>query len=277
MLKIIVANVTKILMSQYGFWDKMRILKTLSSLFLQSKVRFKHSSEVTHKIFEFNVTAYDYDTLKYLFKEIFISKEYHFESKNLSPSIIDCGANIGMSVLYFKHLYPNCKIIAFEPNPYAFTLLEKNVLQNSLKDVELRNIGLSSVEESIQFFLGENKGGLSGSIIQERGGENAINVQTAKLSTFIQDDTFDLIKMDVEGAETEIIKDLLLEKKINNSNRYMIEYHHRINNKKSSLSAFIKAFEDAGFEYNIRTDYLQLKEFQDILLNFYRDIESTTS
>ena len=55
--------------------------------------------------------------IRYLFNETFVNAQYYFESDNDWPTIIDCGSNIGMSVLFFKRLYPQSKIIAFEPDP----------------------------------------------------------------------------------------------------------------------------------------------------------------
>ena len=44
-------------------------------------------SEITQKIFGFKITAYDYHTIKHLFKEIFLSNEYHFYTTKSSPQI----------------------------------------------------------------------------------------------------------------------------------------------------------------------------------------------
>lgn len=273
MLEKIVKNFVAVTRSRYQFRDKIKLFIALITLYLKSRVRRDDSHLVTHKILGFVVTAYDYGTLNYLFKEIFLSEEYYFESEHPRPVIIDCGANIGMSVLYFKFLYPDCSVIAFEPNPFAFVLLERNIYQNNLKNVDLKNIGLSNTETIIQFFIGENKGGLSSSMIKERGGENTISIQSGRLSEFMQDTTFDLIKMDVEGVETKVLEDLLSADKLGNANKYIIEYHHKMYKKKSSLSTFVKPFEDVGFEYNLRTTYQQSGDFQDVLLSFYKDAE----
>ena len=45
--------------------------------------------------------------------EIFIKKNYMFNSDDDAPLIIDCGANIGLSAIFFKQIYPNSKIICF--------------------------------------------------------------------------------------------------------------------------------------------------------------------
>jgi FkbM family methyltransferase len=255
--------------SNYSFKDKIKVYKFLLSNHFKNKF-VRNEGAITQKIFDYNVTAYDYGTLQFLFKEIFLANDYYFDTLKSSPQIIDCGANIGMAILFFKKAYPNCSIMAFEPNPYAFELLEKNVKQNNLTKVQLFNIGLSNISGEIDFFISENKGTLVGSFIKERGGKNKITVKTQKLSSFINTNVFDLIKIDIEGAEIEVIDDLATQGKLEQCERYIIEYHHRINREKSKFSHFLKHFEDTNYEYNIKT-FGDIGSFQDILLNLYKD------
>ncbi|QCK16183.1 FkbM family methyltransferase [Mangrovivirga cuniculi] len=255
--------------SNYKFGEKLQIFWVLLTTYLGSKFS-KNKREITKNIFDYKVTAYDYDTLLYLIIEIFLSTDYYFDIETDSPKIIDCGANIGMSILFFKKLYPDCSIMAFEPNPYAFELLQKNVQQNNLKNVELHNVGLSNDIGEIDFFINDHKGSLQGSFNKERGGENKIVVKTQKLSELIRDNHFDLIKIDIEGAEIQVIEDLFSKEKIDHFNRYKIEYHHKIGGEKSHLSSFIQQFEKNNFEYNIRTNFSKIGEFQDILLDVYK-------
>ena len=58
-------------------------------------------------------------------KEIFSENCYYIELEKEDPYIIDLGAHIGMSVVYFKMLFPKAKILAFEPVPYNFEILKK--------------------------------------------------------------------------------------------------------------------------------------------------------
>jgi hypothetical protein len=60
-----------------------------------------------------------------LYKDIFIHRIYHFEAQRPDPLILDCGSNIGMSILYFKHIYPRARVIGFEPDPAIFPYLER--------------------------------------------------------------------------------------------------------------------------------------------------------
>ena len=59
-------------------------------------------------------------------KEIFINEIYRVELP-ANSFIIDCGANIGLSTIYFKQICPTAKIIAFEPDSTSFTILTKNI------------------------------------------------------------------------------------------------------------------------------------------------------
>ena len=41
------------------------------------------------------------------------------------PLFVDCGANIGVSVLEWKTRWPQSRVICFEPDPFAFAILQK--------------------------------------------------------------------------------------------------------------------------------------------------------
>ena len=70
-------------------------------------------------------------------KDEFIHQIYHFESARKDPFIIDGGSNIGVSILYFKQLYPAARIIGFEPDPAVFKMLEENLAVNGIENVNV--------------------------------------------------------------------------------------------------------------------------------------------
>ncbi|MCI5055365.1 MAG: FkbM family methyltransferase [Flavobacteriales bacterium] len=255
--------------SNYSIREKLEVFKVLWLCYVKG-IFGSNNKVVTQKIFGFTVHAYSYRTLHYLFKEIFVTQEYNFIVSKESPKIIDCGANIGMAILYFKKRYPNAHIRAFEPNPHVFELLEKNVKINGLENVELFNLCLSNEEGEMEFYMNEDHGTLVGSLKQARGGNAKISVKSKKLSSLIDSEEIDLIKMDIEGAEKEVISDLIANDKLKIVHRFIIEYHHRLGSEKSKLAEFIKPFEDLGLEYNLRTDFNQIGELQDILIDFHR-------
>src|SRR6478752_2497070 len=79
------------------------------------QVDYLPEGEHTAQLLGYRVAYRGAGHLRYLFREIFMRGDYYFESDNAQPTIIDCGSNIGISVLFFKRLFPQCRIIAFEP------------------------------------------------------------------------------------------------------------------------------------------------------------------
>jgi len=219
----------------------------------------------------YTIWGFDYLTISYLFTEIFIANEYHFQPSTNKPVIIDCGSNIGMSVLYFKKLFPDSKIIAIEANPHAFKLLSANMKINKVSNVELHNVALFDKETEVSFFIGDNIGTLLASMKSERGGNTELKVKAQKLSYYLKNaGKVDLIKMDVEGAEIDIIQDLFETASINQAKEYIIEYHHNMSEENSRLSSFLQKFEVNGFKYNIQGAFSNESSFQDLLIHFYK-------
>ena len=251
--------------------EKRSVFFASTRLHLKSRLSRKKNTAVSESLLNYKVSAYDYSTMNFLFQEVFISDEYYFQPLAVAPLIIDCGANIGMSVLYFKKLFPLSTIIAFEANPHAFKLLEKNVSDNKISKVELHNLALFDKETEISFFIGDNISTLGGSINKGRGGFTELKVPAKKLSDYLKQlKTIDLIKMDVEGAELNIINDLVESFTINKVKEYIIEYHHNMEGNRSTLSSFLEKFESNGFKYNIKASYSKINSPQDLLIHFYK-------
>lgn len=234
-------------------------------------------SKITEEqILGFKISFFDYGTLHFLYREIFIRNIYYFEAKSNKPVIFDCGANIGIAVLYFKWLYPGSVIYVFEPDPLTFSLLEKNINQNNFKNVILHNIALYNKNGTADFYIDKkNPGWLTMSVLYERLPKDKIRVKTMQLSGYISNLNIDFLKMDVEGIEYDILNDLIKKKKIFQIKEMVIEYHHLIGNKKSSFSEFLSFFEKSGFKYRIAAHANPLykqNEFQDINIYAYNQI-----
>src|SRR5215471_7593686 len=80
----------------------------------------------TTEIFGEPLELIDASSFIWMYREIFDLEIYRFNAKTKRPYIIDCGANIGLSVLYFKQLYPESQIVAFEPDEAVFAVLSRN-------------------------------------------------------------------------------------------------------------------------------------------------------
>lgn len=220
----------------------------------------------------FKAKFLDFKLFKYLFHEIFLGKDYYFISDSKTPYIIDCGSNIGMSVLYFKMIYPNAEIVAFEPGEETYQCLNDNIKNNSLNSVTVHKVALSDKEGTIEFFYDEDDvGSLVMSVIQERMTKQSRSVKAVLLSNYIDRDV-DFLKMDIEGAELSVIKELSETNKLRYIKEMMIEYHHHIASDIDEFSKMLKLLEDAGFGYQIECSFdgvFTKNKFQDIMIYAY--------
>ncbi len=144
-------------------------------------------------------------------REIFADHLYYFDSDNPSPLIIDAGAHIGLATLYFKKMFPAARIIAIEPNPISFKLLEQNVWENNLSDVQCINAALVDDErETVTLHQDEKDEWLMTSSLHPgawSGDQKTkpVTVPAAKLATFLTEPV-ELLKMDIEGSELKVLR-----------------------------------------------------------------------
>ncbi len=221
----------------------------------------------------FRVSFQNPAVMRFLLQEIFVESTYFFETTSARPVIIDAGANIGMATLYFKKLYPEARIVCFEPDPENFALLTRNVEGNGLTGVELHQAAVSDDEEPLVFFTSHNASPLRNSTIRERvPSAHEIRVPAVRLSGFIKS-AVDLLKLDVEGAEGRVLADLIGSGTLANVERLHMEYHHHIDGERNEFSRTLAQLEAAGFGYQVRADQHKWpvpRAFQDISIYAYR-------
>ncbi|MBU0620445.1 MAG: FkbM family methyltransferase [Gammaproteobacteria bacterium] len=177
--------------------------------------------------------------------EIFVRENYKFVCGNPSPTIIDCGANIGLGILYFKSLYPDAKIHAFEPDPGAYEKLVANMNANGLEDVHTYNEAVWIEDGELVF---ETDGSWGGHIADDAGGQG-VKVKTRLLDGLLNEHV-DFLKIDIEGAESEVImrsKELIAK----NVERMFFEWHS-LSGEQQRLGEILAFFERKGFRYHIK-------------------------
>ncbi len=198
----------------------------------------------TARIGNFRITYTDVLSLYVEYKDIFCRLIYHFDSEETKPYIIDGGGCIGMSVLYFKSVYPEAKIICFEPDPEIFKILQDNLTANGLKDVTLINAGLAK-DEGLLSFNSDNVDG--GKIVQNDQGN--MQIQTVRLSKYISGPV-DFLKLNIEGQELAVLQEVEESGKLHNIKEMVIEYHGWPD-ESQKLGELLTILERNGFRYLI--------------------------
>jgi FkbM family methyltransferase len=207
-----------------------------------------------------------------LFNEIFVDACYFFHADNDRPLIVDCGSNIGVSVLFFKSLYPTSRIVAFEPDPHTYAALRANVADNALTDVTTHQCAVGKDDCTTTFYRPEDSGfsSLLMSTLRARNDGIAISVPMRRLSSFITENV-DLLKLDIEGAEEDVLGEIAAAGALPKIKQIHLEYHHHIDSAGDRLSAVLALLEGQGFGYQVgaRPGH-ETGEFQDIHLLAYR-------
>jgi len=181
------------------------------------------------KLQNYSVQYLASDEFHHLKREIFTYGNYFFETDNPSPLIIDAGAHIGLATLYFKYLFPNAQIIAVEPNPVTFELLEKNIFENQIEGVQTINAAIfDGSTDKLPFFMDSTNqqwfstaSFLKGSWTGDQQSRQ-IEVPTITLAEIIHQPV-DFLKMDIEGAETKAL--LASSEALPLIKQFVIEFH----------------------------------------------------
>ena len=209
------------------------------SLFYGDKPRYLKGKI---KFSDLEITIIDYRSFIWQFKEIFVDEIYKFNADNESPVIFDCGANIGISCLFFIKLYPKAKIKAFEADPEIAKTLSSNL--QKFKNVDIINKAVWIHNNGIEISL---EGADSASVY---GYKNRVKVNSARLRDFIDNEKkIDMLKIDIEGAEIEIIKDC--KENLSKVENIFIEYHSFLN-QPQELDTILKILTENKFRYFIK-------------------------
>lgn len=199
------------------------------------------------RFLDYTVRINDGPNFYILYKDIFIHRIYHFESQRRDPFILDCGSNIGMSILYFRHVYPQARIIGFEPDPVIFPYLQENIAYNRLKDVELVQAALSAHEGTLTFYSDGKYGSCLGDYAPSNIREEWMKceVPCVRLRDYLTE-PLDFMKLNIEGAEWKVLSDS--EDRLSQVREMVIEYHHSPELPRT-LHKILELLHRQGFEY----------------------------
>jgi len=220
-----------------------REIRSLSNLLgrRRSYKRYELVNGVRFLDFIFDVP--DFPSFTEQFKELFVDENYKFVSQSLSPVIIDCGANIGTSCMYFKTLYPRSKIIAFEADEKMVKILNHNLKNNNINDVDVIGSAVWIHNNGVEF---SSEGADGGSI---QGHKEKRRVDSVRLrDVLLHLDKVDMLKIDIEGAEYEVIKDC--QNSLDNVDNLFIKYHSW-NGVAQNLSQLLEILEKNNFRYYV--------------------------
>ncbi|KAL4857493.1 Glycosyltransferase family protein 64 protein C5 [Chlorella vulgaris] len=147
----------------------------------------------------FRLGTTDFKVFQQVFQYHYMRYLYTLFAEEPPQYILDAGANAGFSSMLFKLLWPNATVVSLEPDPTNFAMLKANTKQ--FKGVHALNAGLWSHAANITVTTTEH--GNWGRVFREAGeGERGMPAYSVQdLATLLSIPAFDLVKIDIEGAE----------------------------------------------------------------------------
>lgn len=178
----------------------------------------------------------------------------------LHASSIVYSFGVGEDITFDEELISqfSCTVYAFDPTPKSIRFMA----EKENKKIHFTPVGIHGYDGTTDFFLPKNPDYVSGSVKKHTGVEEKITVPVKKFSTIakeLQHAKVDLLKMDIEGAEYDVIDNILASGVV--ITQILIEFHHRFDGigisktkellRKMKLAGYkIAAISDSHEEYS---------------------------
>ena len=133
--------------------------------------------------------------------EVLLDELYDVPGLDDVRVVVDLGSHIGSSIVFFRVRHPGAEIHGFEPDPRTFAALEANV--GALEGTTIDPRAVTGADGEATFHCSPYS--LASSLV---GAGRPVAVRTVSLDTLMDElglDRIDLLKLDVEGAEYDVL------------------------------------------------------------------------
>lgn len=157
-----------------------------------------------------------------IIKETICDDAYHLGELAVDTGlIVDVGAGIGEFAVFAASKFMRGSVLACEPDPVAFAVLERNIRRNRLANVEARRVAVGTRDA---YTVARSR--WSAETMTRPIGTSASSAVGERLDELIADRAVDLVKIDCEGAELDVLESL--GGKFSDVKRIVIEYHDHL-------------------------------------------------
>ena len=140
----------------------------------------------------------------YTFDQVFIQNQYDIELPFAPKTILDAGANVGLSAAYFAHRFPDASIVAVEPDKSNFETLQKNV--RKYPQVKPLCMGLWN-KDALLKITNARECSHNSFMVSETNAADSQAIPAISIQSIMAQngwDTIDILKIDIEGSEKEV-------------------------------------------------------------------------
>jgi len=186
-------------------------------------------------------------------------------------TVIDVGANVGYYTLLASKLVGlKGRVYSFEPDPYNFTLLKKNVEINKCENVYIFNMAVSEKTGIVKLYRDSKNYGAH-SLIKHvvKNPRDYISVGAVSLDDFFKgfESPIDVIKIDVQGSEGKVLRGMERIIRANKNLKMHIEFWPWALEKAGEPPKdFLITIRNYGFNiFLIDSSIIKLTDFENIL------------
>lgn len=161
--------------------------------------------------------------------QVLVIGEYDWEFARSPQVIVDAGANIGITSVFYANKYPQAKIVAIEPESSNYEMLKKNIAHYSnVISVQAalwkENKSLALIDPGLGHYGFQTVDDADADPSSKR--EQILALTADKLMADYGIDYIDILKLDIEGSEKEVFEDS--SRWINKVGVIVIELHDRL-------------------------------------------------
>jgi FkbM family methyltransferase len=183
----------------------------------------------------------------FVLNEIYRERVYDVPGVDLGSCrmIVDLGANVGVFALYAAANAPRATIHCFEPAATTFAVLQNNINANHL-NVVAHQLAISTFCGTARLFRAGSAAEWSLKDAADAASEDVQCIDLNRLFELINDDKIDFLKMDVEGAELEVLGNAG-DEQLRLIGAVSVEWHHPL----EALVPFVDRLRRIGFVADI--------------------------
>lgn len=240
-------------------WQSLKITFFYIYFFLRDRWQFLPKLSIKIKFdLDGSMCAINVDdvSLFWALKDVFIDREYDIELTYEPKIIVDLGANIGISTLFFAAKYPQAKIHAFEPNPQTFEVLERNVA--GMSNVVAHRYAVSDRNGKLN--MSSPTHSMHSSIVSPDSDEHSVGVDAITPDNIFEKigaGRIDILKFDIEGSEICLFQNF---KKFSSIRTYVGEMHYDL------VDLPVIASLDIAKDYDVSERYVDQRKKRSIIL-----------
>jgi FkbM family methyltransferase len=165
--------------------------------------------------------------------------------------VVDLGANVGYSCIYWCNKYPDCRVTALEPHPAHVEIMKDNLARNGLLN-RVNVVAAAAGANERSSYLTDAR---TSSTVTDQASDFEIRVLDIFRQSEFAGETIDILKIDIEGGEYE----LLFDPRFRNLNvRVLVIEWHNTTEHPDGKTLCLQKLKEFGYQTHIGSEDLPL-------------------